>query len=110
MGRKKITEKRCPRCGIVKPRSEYYEYNAKGRKSKRIDSRCKACSLEAVRPARKRWFEKNRETALERLHEWRDQNKERLKQYQYEYNKQGIKELNPSSLNRLFKQYTGLDP
>lgn len=109
MPRKKLTKKTCPICKIEKPRSEYYEYNAKGRKSKRIDSRCKACSYESCKPARKRYFESNREVMLEKLAQWGRDNKERLREHQYEYNKKGVKELNFPYLNCLFKKLTGLD-
>ena len=110
MGRKKLTEKKCPRCGIIKPRAEYYEYYSKQRGAMRIDSRCKACSVEACRPAIKRYYEKNKEMLLQKLADWQNNNRERLKKYQYEYNKKGIKQLSPSYLNCLFKKFTNLNP
>ena len=109
MGRTQLTKKTCPICKIEKPRSEYYEYVAKGRKSKRIDSRCRACSYEFCKPARKRYFERNREMMMERLAQWGRDNKERLREYQYEYNKKGVKERHKSYRNYLFKQLTGLN-
>ena len=109
MGRKKLTKKTCPICKIEKLRSEYYEYNAKGRKSKRMDSRCKACSYEYCKPARKRYFERNRERMIEQLAQWSRDNKEHLKQHQYKYNQKGVKTLAPSYLNSLFKKLTGLN-
>ena len=109
MGRKKLTKKTCPICKIEKLRSEYYEYNAKGRKSKRMDSRCKACSYEYCKPARMRYFERNREWMLEKLIQWGRDNSERYKRFQYEYNKQGVKDLSKSYLNSAFKKLTGLN-
>ena len=109
MGRKKLTKKTCPICKIEKPRSDYYEYVAKGRKSKRMDSRCRACSYEYCKPARKRYFERNREIMLEKLLQWGIDNKERLREYQYEYNKKGVSELSKSYVNSLFKELTGLN-
>ena len=109
MGRKKLTKKTCPICKIEKPRSDYYEYVAKGRNSKRIDHRCRACSYEYCRPARKRYFERKREMLMERLTPWGRDNKERLREYQYEYNKKAVKELSKSYLNAAFKKLTGLN-
>ena len=110
MGRKKLTEKKCPRCGIVKPRSAYYEYNSRHHKSPRIDSRCKDCSYEACRPARKRWYERNREEALKRLAQWSKDNPERAKKCQYEFNRNCVKEAKGGYLNTLFRKSTGLEP
>ena len=110
MGRKKITEKKCPICKEVKPRSAYYEYWSKPRQAYRIDSRCKDCSYEACRPARKRWFELNREEALKRLAQWNKDNPERAKKYQYEFNRSCVKEAKGGYLNGLFRRYTGLEP
>ena len=109
MGRKKLTKKTCPICNIEKPRSEYYEYVSKGRKSKRMDHRCRACSYEYCRPARKRYFERNREMMIEKLAQWGRDNPERLREYQYEYNKKGVKELSKSYLHGAFKKLTGLN-
>jgi len=110
MGRKKITHKKCPRCEKIKPRDEYYEYWSNPRQAYRVDSRCKECSLKACRPARKRWFERNRKQALEKLREWGQENSSRLKKYQYEFNKACVREVKGSYLNSSFKKYTGLDP
>jgi len=109
MGRKKLTKKTCPLCGIEKLRSEYYEYNAKGRKSKRMDSRCKSCSSEYCKPAKKRYFNRNREAIINRLKQWNKENKEHIKQIKYEYNKNGVLNLSMSYLNSGFKKLTGLD-
>jgi hypothetical protein len=47
---------------------------------------------------------------MERLAQWGRDNKERLKEYQYEYNKKGVENLSPSYLNSIFKKVIGLDP
>jgi uncharacterized Zn finger protein (UPF0148 family) len=38
-GKKPFTEKTCPRCGVLKPRSEYYK------KGETVSHKCKPCSL-----------------------------------------------------------------
>lgn len=110
MGRKKITHKKCPVCKITKARDQYYEYWSKARGAYRIDSRCKSCSYDYCKPARKKWFIKNREFAIQRMLEWGKANEEKMKQYQYEFNKNCVKEAKGGYLNKLFKRYTGLEP
>lgn len=64
--------KRCCRCGVEKPADQF------GRFSRHVDgleSRCKACRIEAQRE----WRERNRPRVRELNHRWYEKNREELR-------------------------------
>jgi hypothetical protein len=56
--------KKCTRCGITKPRTEFYK--ASGKREGQVKPRCKACDSELAR----KWFADNKERARENKHRW----------------------------------------
>lgn len=56
--------KKCTRCGVTKPRTEFYK--ASGKREGMVKPRCKACDSELAR----QWFAENKERSKETRHRW----------------------------------------
>jgi Recombination endonuclease VII len=75
-----VDEKRCCKCGELKPLSEFYEAKA-CRDGHRND--CKACFSARARE----WYRNNRAHAIERAKRWRAENPERARATQRAVNR-----------------------
>jgi HNH endonuclease len=81
-----VAEKRCTRCGIIKPINEYSQM-----KSGKCESRCKSC----MRERSKQWAKENPEKARARDLKWSSENRDKfllLKKVWRKSNKEKVKE------------------
>ena len=81
-----MDEKRCTKCGEVKPLDEFHRQTAT-RDGRRPD--CKACT--AAR--RRTWYEQNRDRELARVSAWQAANAERVRATQRAFRESGKKRL-----------------
>lgn len=93
--RKRIKEKECRACGVVKPRSEFYERKS-GQKIGVLSYICKSCDYlkrkqaqerdpERTKILRKQSYARNRKAALERQKQYAEANREKVAAYQKQY-------------------------
>lgn len=93
--RERIKEKECRGCGVVKPRSEFYERKT-GKKAGVLYSQCKDCNNAARRDWRlanheealanaKLHYQANREVIIERNKQYAEANAEKVAAYQKQY-------------------------
>jgi len=87
--------KRCKKCGVSKPLSEYYR--ATGMKDGHR-SECKTCHG----ARQKLWYQANREKAIADVKRWQQENREQLLAYRKEYRKRRQVEDRDAHLRRTF--------
>lgn len=93
--------KRCKKCGEVKPLGAFYRAsaNSDGRRGA-----CKDCNLAAKR----KWYEQNREDAIERARTWQRENRARYQDKQRRYREANREELSRKNRERHLQKTFGI--
>lgn len=93
--------KRCTKCGEIKPLGAFYRAPA-NRDGRRGD--CKDCNLAAKR----KWYEQNRERAIERARTWQRENRARYQDKQRRYREANRDELSRKNRERHLQKTFGI--
>lgn len=116
--RAEVTCKTCSRCGVEKPRTEFY---AKPSRKDGLRSECKACSKseaknwsdankDRVKARSEKAHAKNREKRLEQMLAWRNANKASVAEYN-KVNSKAFRIANPEYMKAYLKRYrTEINP
>lgn len=99
-----VEEKRCNKCGVVRPFSEYQFYN---REHNKLRPYCKVCAKEINRRYEKKNFQKRRADARERSREWYRGLKGKEKETYLEKVRNRFKKLHPILRHAVIEGYGG---
>jgi hypothetical protein len=89
--------KRCPKCGVEKDESEFFNYFSKARKKMRTGNYCKPCKRVDAVPRAKAHFEANKAQKLQYARDYRANptNTQKLRELRNRFRKQYVEALHP---------------